>query len=87
MTIYFQQLAVGPMDNFVYLIGDPASKQAAVVDPAWNVPVILKTLQEDGYTLTHVLLTHGHYDHINGVEEIAQATGATFASTKMISSS
>ncbi len=65
------------MDNFVYLIGDPKTHEAAVVDPAWNVGWITKTLQDDGYHLTHILLTHGHYDHINGTEELAKATGAT----------
>src|SRR5438132_5547257 len=76
-SLYLRQMALGPMQNFVYLLGDPATKEAAVVDPAWNVPAILKQVGEDGYELTHVLLSHGHYDHINGVEEILKATDAT----------
>lgn len=77
MPLYLKQLALGPMQNFVYLIGDPATKEAAVVDPAWNVPAILKQVQDDGYRLTHILLSHGHYDHINGVEEVLDETDAT----------
>jgi hydroxyacylglutathione hydrolase len=77
MTLYLKQLQLGPMQNFVYLIGDPDTKEAAVIDPAWNAPAILDTVRQDGYRLTHVLLTHGHYDHINGVEDIVQATDAT----------
>jgi hydroxyacylglutathione hydrolase len=76
-SLYLKQLAVGPMQNFVYLIGDPVTKEAAVVDPAWNVPAILKQVKEDGYKLTHVLLSHGHYDHINGVEDVLDKTDAT----------
>jgi hydroxyacylglutathione hydrolase len=82
MSLYLKQLQLGPMQNYVYLLGDPASKEAAVVDPAWNVPAILKHVKEDGYRLTHVLLSHGHYDHINGVEEVVAATDATVCAEK-----
>ncbi len=64
------------MQNFVYLIGDPETKQAAVVDPAWNVPAILQVAQENEFKITHVLLSHGHYDHINGVEDVVDKTDA-----------
>lgn len=82
MSLYLKQLALGPMQNFVYLIGDPETKEAAVVDPSWNVPAILKTVKQDGYRLTHVLLSHGHYDHINGVEEVVDRTDATVCAYK-----
>lgn len=36
-TLYLKQLECGPMHNYVYLIGDPATRQAVVVDPAWDV--------------------------------------------------
>jgi len=82
LPLFLKQLALGPMQNFVYLVGDPESKEAAVVDPAWNVPAILKDLTDEGYRLTHVLLSHGHYDHINGVEEIVEKTDATVCAEK-----
>ena len=70
------------MQNFVYIIGDPQTKEAAVVDPAWNVPAILKEAQSAGYRITHVILSHGHYDHINGVEELVRQTDATVGAYK-----
>src|SRR5271157_2485998 len=82
MSIYLKQLALGPMQNFVYLVGDPQTKEAAVVDPAWNVPAILQEAQEHGYRITHVLLSHGHIDHINGVEEMIDKTDATLCVEK-----
>jgi hydroxyacylglutathione hydrolase len=82
MSLYLQQLALGPMQNFVYLVGDPETKEAAVIDPAWNVPAILKQVEADGYRLTHVILSHGHYDHINGVEEVVDQTDATVCAQK-----
>ena len=82
MKIFLKQLALGPMQNYVYLLGDPETKEAAVVDPAWNVPVILQEARESGYRITHVILSHGHYDHINGVEELVEATDATVCAYK-----
>ena len=82
MAIYLKQLPIGPMHNFVYLLGDPVTHEAAVVDPAWNVPAILQIAADDGYRLTHVFLTHGHYDHINGVEEVVEKTDATVCGQK-----
>jgi hydroxyacylglutathione hydrolase len=81
--LYLQQLEIGPMQNFVYLIGDPATKEAAVIDPAWNVPAITQQLDRDGYRLTHILLSHGHYDHINGVEDLVEKTDATVCAQKV----
>ncbi|MFH1017742.1 MAG: MBL fold metallo-hydrolase [Pseudomonadota bacterium] len=74
--LYFKQMEIGPMANFVYLFGDPKTHDAAVVDPAWDVGQILHQAEADGYRIRHVLVTHGHPDHINGVEEILNLTNA-----------
>jgi glyoxylase-like metal-dependent hydrolase (beta-lactamase superfamily II) len=65
-TLYLKQIECGPMQNYVYLIGDPATRQAAVVDPAWEVERIVQTAAADGYTLSKVLITHTHQDHTGG---------------------
>jgi glyoxylase-like metal-dependent hydrolase (beta-lactamase superfamily II) len=64
--IYFKQIHKGPMQNFVYLIGDPATRQAVAIDPAWDVDALLRVLEADGMTLTHALITHYHQDHLGG---------------------
>lgn len=58
------------MENFVYLIHDHASGRAAVVDPAWDVPEVLALAEREGVTITDILLTHSHHDHINGIEDV-----------------
>lgn len=68
--LYVRQLELGPMQNFVYLVGDPGSKEAAVIDPGWDVPAILKRAAQDGYRISRIFLTHHHFDHVNGVEEL-----------------
>ena len=65
-TLYLKQLQCGPMQNYVYLIGDPNTRQAAVVDPAWEVERIVHAAQADDYTITKVLITHTHQDHTGG---------------------
>ena len=64
--IYLRQLEIGPMANFVYLIGDPAARKAAVVDPAWDVSEICDLAEREGYTIDKILITHYHPDHLGG---------------------
>ena len=70
---YFKQLELGPMQNFIYLIGDPSTREAAVVDPGWEVPRILEAAQRDGYRLTKAFVTHHHFDHVMGLAELLKA--------------
>jgi glyoxylase-like metal-dependent hydrolase (beta-lactamase superfamily II) len=64
--IYLRQLELGPMQNFVYLVGDPAAGQCVVVDPAWEIDAIVDTAAADGMTIDGALVTHTHQDHVGG---------------------
>lgn len=59
-------------DNYVHLIHDPATGATACVDPAIAAPVI-KAAKDKGWTISHILITHPHYDHTDGVGEIIDA--------------
>lgn len=61
-------------DNYVYLAHDNQSGQTAVVDPALAGPV-MQVLQNKGWTLTHILNTHHHWDHVGGNLELKISTG------------
>jgi hydroxyacylglutathione hydrolase len=65
-TLYLKQMELGPMQNFVYLIGDPATRECIVVDPAWEIDTILATAAGDGMRIKGVLVTHTHQDHVGG---------------------
>ena len=69
-------LELGRMSNFIYVIHDHASDRAAVVDPAWDVPSILALTEKRGLRITDILLTHSHFDHINGVEALLNHSDA-----------
>jgi len=74
---YLKQMEVGPMQNFVYLIGDRVKHEALVVDPAWNVPAVLKAAEDEGFQVKGALITHTHFDHVNGLEELLNQTDGT----------
>jgi glyoxylase-like metal-dependent hydrolase (beta-lactamase superfamily II) len=74
--IFFRQLEVGPMQNFVYIIGCPHSKKAAVIDCGFEPEIITASLDEAGYSLEKILLTHFHYDHTGAADQLGKQTGA-----------
>jgi len=65
-SLYFRQMELGPMQNFVYLIGDPETRECVAVDPAWEIDAILDQIASDDMRLTGVLVTHTHQDHVGG---------------------
>ena len=65
-------------DNYAFLIHDAASGETAVIDVPEAAP-ILAALRQRGWTLSQILLTHHHADHIQGVAELRAATGARVA--------
>jgi hydroxyacylglutathione hydrolase len=71
------QLEVGLLQNFCEILWCPDTREAAVVDPAWEVDTLLKEAKRLDVRITKILVTHTHNDHIDGVEEMVQATGAT----------
>ena len=75
MALYVRQLKLGPMDNFVYLVGASEARETAIIDPAWDVAAAARAAEEDGRTLTHALVSHHHADHVNGLPEVLARGG------------
>ena len=65
-----EAMQLGPMENFIYLFIDHATRTAAVVDPAWDVPTIINRAKQLDITITDIFLTHSHHDHINGIDQL-----------------
>ena len=57
-----------------YLIREESAKSCVVVDPGGNANKVLKYLADNGLTLEAILLTHGHFDHVGAVKELAEKT-------------
>lgn len=60
-----------------YLVGDPATQTAVVVDPAWDGAMIHEAALERGWRVTSIWLTHAHFDHFGGVAELADLAEVT----------
>jgi sulfur dioxygenase len=80
----FRQLFDPESSTYTYLVADPVSGQAAFIDPVLEqTERDLALLKELGLTLTHVLETHVHADHVTAAGQLRERTGCTVvASTK-----
>ena len=72
--IFVHQFELGPWDNFIYLVGDKATRTCVVVDPAWDAEVILNEAAELDVSITGILCTHSHFDHVNRVDALVERT-------------
>jgi hydroxyacylglutathione hydrolase len=64
--IFVRQMELGPMQNFVYLVGDPVARECVVVDPAWEIDRIVQTAEAADLRIVGALVTHTHQDHVGG---------------------
>lgn len=76
-SLYFKQIEIGPMHNYVYLVGSTETREAAVVDAAWDIDEILRIAAQDEMEITHDLVTHTHPDHVGGGFAGIEIAGAT----------
>ena len=64
--LYIEQIQIGPMQNFTYVVGSNVTREVALVDPACEVSGLLEYVQLKGFTVTAALITHYHPDHCGG---------------------
>ena len=74
-TVFVKQMELGPMQNFVYLIGDPVARECVVVDPAWEIDTIVGAAEAADMTIVGALVTHTHQDHGGGSLEACGMPG------------
>ena len=74
-----EQIRVGSMDNFSYILACPETRKAAIIDPGAGRASLLSTLSEQGLSLEYILTTHFHLDHTEMAASLRQETGAPLA--------
>ena len=76
MALDIQRISVGPLETNCFLVVEPDSKEALLIDPGAEAERILDTLEQAGGRLVGIVLTHAHGDHIGAVREVKARTGA-----------
>lgn len=76
MVVTIETLVVGPIETNCYIICDPNSQEAVVIDAGDDADLILRYIRENQLHVKYVLNTHGHFDHIQANDEVRRATGA-----------
>lgn len=65
--------ALGPAVTNAYLVGEPSSGTAIVIDPAWDGTRIVAEAERREWRITQIWLTHAHFDHFGGAAEVSDA--------------
>jgi hydroxyacylglutathione hydrolase len=69
-------LVVGPLACNCYVVGDPLTRKAIVIDPGGDAEQLQRTLVQDELEVTAIVATHAHFDHLLAAEALRAATGA-----------
>ena len=70
MSIQIRMLTLGPVQTNCYVLTCTQTLQTAVIDPSAEGRSIAAMLTEQGLQLTHILLTHAHFDHVGGLGQL-----------------
>jgi hydroxyacylglutathione hydrolase len=68
------QLEVGNMQNFTYVLEDEETKEAVIIDPSWDLDLVIETLERNNLKVKYVINTHHHFDHTIGNDAIVKHT-------------
>lgn len=73
MRLTYETLTIGPMGNNIYFLVDEDTKDCVVIDPGFLPKTQLDFINEKGWKLRQIWVTHGHFDHIAGVKSLSEA--------------
>jgi hydroxyacylglutathione hydrolase len=78
-AMIIKMLAVGSFAANCYIVGSSATKQGMIVDPGAEAETILRTVQQTGLSISIIVITHAHIDHVGALREVQKKTNAQFA--------
>ncbi len=78
MSVLIDAIPVGPLATNCYLVGDPDTRQAFIVDPGAEPETILSRVSDGGWTIDYITITHAHFDHVMAVGPLVRELKAPF---------
>jgi hydroxyacylglutathione hydrolase len=73
--LQIEKWVLGPVSTNTYLVGDPETNQAVVIDPAWDGKFLAEEIKKGGWQVQSIWLTHAHFDHFGGLADLLEALG------------
>jgi glyoxylase-like metal-dependent hydrolase (beta-lactamase superfamily II) len=70
------QLQVGNMQNFTYVLEDEETKEAVIIDPSWDLDLIIETVERNDLKVKYIINTHHHFDHTIGNDAMVKYTNS-----------
>jgi hydroxyacylglutathione hydrolase len=74
-----KMLAVGSFAANCYIVGSSTTKQGMIIDPGAEADTILKTVRQTGLSISVIVITHAHIDHVGALRQVQRSTSAQFA--------
>ena len=71
-----KQFIAGLIENNMYLVMDEKSHDAVLIDASQDIPELKKVVDELGANVKYILITHGHFDHIMGLNSLKKTLNA-----------
>lgn len=79
VPVILKLLPLGSFQTNCYLVGSETTKEGMVIDPGSDPLLILDQVRQSGLKINLIVNTHGHVDHVLGIESVKRALGARFA--------
>jgi hydroxyacylglutathione hydrolase len=74
-----EQLVVGSFAANCYIVGSSSTNKGMIVDPGADAANILRAVHRMGLSISWIVITHAHVDHVGAIREVKEKTGARFA--------
>jgi hydroxyacylglutathione hydrolase len=74
----FERRVVGPLECNCYIVGDPDTRHAIVIDPGGDAAALADVIAQRSLVITAIVATHAHFDHVIAAAELTGITGAPF---------
>ena len=75
-AIKVKRLVVGMLETNCYIVSNAETKEGVCIDPGGSSSLIIKYLNDEKIKIQGIFLTHGHFDHINALEEVKKYTNS-----------